>query len=257
MLLLLLSETFNHYTAFSSEILTVRALPSVSPSASISAAPNGPIYVKFYTGNCHENVSRKSRLVTIRPKYLTLYMKTEESCTVAGDIKTPWKLSVTVKRYQTVRAAEMALTLREHATMLRYTYNVYLVSSPFSSTSYNDFMDKMDIQCRSTFRCLTPRSKAALPAVSPLDHCLTARWWCYISAWLWIGSGGIGSHYILQLFILNIFAVYGRNQVPLHTKTFILNIFAVCKIYSGWKINFGLYTVRLTIGLLVNRCSGS
>lgn len=89
-------------------MVTVRALPSVSPSASISAAPNGPIYVKFYTGKCRENVSRKSKLVTIRPKYLTLYMKTKESCIVASDIKTPQTLSVRMKMYQTVRAAEMA-----------------------------------------------------------------------------------------------------------------------------------------------------
>lgn len=35
-------------------------------------------------------------------------MKTEESCIVPGDIKTPQKLSGRVKRYQIVRAAEMA-----------------------------------------------------------------------------------------------------------------------------------------------------
>ena len=75
-----------------------------------------------------------------------------------------------------------------------------------SSTRYNDFMDKMGFQCRSTFHCLTPRSKAALPAVSPLDYCPTARCCCYISNWLWIGPGGIRSRYI-QLFILNIFVV--------------------------------------------------
>jgi hypothetical protein len=53
-------------------------------------------------------MSRKSRLVTIRPKYLTLYMKTEGSCIVVGDVKTPQKFSVRMKWYQTVRAAEMA-----------------------------------------------------------------------------------------------------------------------------------------------------
>lgn len=89
-------------------MITVRALLSISPSTNISAAPNGPIYVKFCTGHWHENVSRKSRLVIIRQKYLTLYVKTEESCIVAGDIKTPQKLSIRVERYQTVRAAEMA-----------------------------------------------------------------------------------------------------------------------------------------------------
>lgn len=35
-------------------------------------------------------------------------MKTEESCILAGDIKTPQNFSVRVKRYLTVRAAEMA-----------------------------------------------------------------------------------------------------------------------------------------------------
>jgi hypothetical protein len=34
-------------------------------------------------------------------------MKTEESCIVAGDIKTPKKFSVRLKCYQTVTAAEM------------------------------------------------------------------------------------------------------------------------------------------------------
>jgi len=89
-------------------MITVRALPSVSPSTNISAAPKGPIYVKFYTGHWHENVSRKSRLVTIGQKNLTLYMKTEESCIVAGDVKLPQNLSIRVERYQTVRAADTA-----------------------------------------------------------------------------------------------------------------------------------------------------
>jgi hypothetical protein len=39
---------------------------------------------------------------------MTLYMETEASFIVAGDIKTPQKRSVRVKRYQTVTAAEMA-----------------------------------------------------------------------------------------------------------------------------------------------------
>lgn len=39
---------------------------------------------------------------------MTLYMKTEVSFIVGGDMKTPQKRSIRVKRYQTVRAAEMA-----------------------------------------------------------------------------------------------------------------------------------------------------
>jgi hypothetical protein len=39
---------------------------------------------------------------------MTLYMKTEVSFIVGGDMKTPQKRSIRVKRYQTVRAVETA-----------------------------------------------------------------------------------------------------------------------------------------------------
>jgi hypothetical protein len=58
-------------------------------------------------------------------------MKTKVRFIVAGDIKSPQKCSLRVKWYQAVRIAQEVQSLRKRATMLRYTYIVYLAYKTF------------------------------------------------------------------------------------------------------------------------------